>query len=109
MARPRILPHPEETDSTLVMDKLEQLVANSCPGTRIDPRSLAKDCKEAADAMAVALSLNEMVESGRLAAVYKVTSQQGEMTEDEFQDPTQIPDTLLSSGTRDIVPLFVVR
>jgi hypothetical protein len=100
--------HPE---SKRVLRKLESLLKQHRPGSVITPKELARNIPVEAKALADALSL--LIEAGVLRRVYKVTTPSGSLTEEEFNDPRDIPDKLpdmwehyFETAEADIVPVF---
>lgn len=68
--------------------------------TSLDPVSLAK-------------ALNVLVREGVVRRVYKVTTPNGVLTDEEFNDPREIPEQLpdrrnqyFSTAESDVVPIF---
>lgn len=100
--------HPE---SKGVLRKLESLLKKHRPGSVITPKELARSVPVEAKALADALTL--LIEAGVLRQVYKVTTPSGVLTEEEFDDPREIPEKLpdlwqhyFETAESDIVPVF---
>jgi len=100
--------HPE---SRTVLRKLESLLQKHRPGSVITPKELARNIPVDAKALSDALTL--LIEAGVLRQVYKVTTPSGVLTEEDYDDPRDIPDTLpdvwanpFDTAESDIVPVF---
>ncbi|MCA1576047.1 MAG: hypothetical protein LC794_01630 [Acidobacteria bacterium] len=100
--------HPESRE---VLRKLESLLKKHRPGSVITPKELARNVPVDAKALSDALTL--LIDAGVLRQVYKVTTPSGVLTEEEFDDPRQIPEQLsdmwehhFDTAESDIVPVF---
>jgi hypothetical protein len=79
----------------------------------LDPRTLGKVSSSAADALALSIELANLVEVGKLQVNYRVVTPSGELSNDEFANPNQIPAKLRDSKARefdtaysDIIPVY---
>jgi hypothetical protein len=87
----------------------------SNPSGTLDPRTLGKVSSSAADALALATELANLVEAGKLVVNYRVITPTGEISNEEFTNPGQIPGKLRDSRARefdtaysDIIPVYRV-
>jgi hypothetical protein len=97
-----------------VQDRVTSWIQSNRSGT-LDPRTLGKVSRDAADALALSIELANLVEAGRLLVNYRVITPSGEMSKDEFANPNQIPAKLQDSKARefdtassDIIPVYRV-
>ncbi len=81
----------------------------------LDPRTLGKVSSSAEDALALAIELANLVEAGKLLVNYRVVTPTGEISNEEFTSPNQIPAKLQDSKARefntaysDIIPVYRV-
>lgn len=100
--------HPE---SSRLLLKLGSLLKKHRPGSVITPKELARNISGDPKGLTAALTL--LIEAGILRQVYKVTTPSGSLTEEEFEDPRQIPERLpdmwehyFETAESDIVPVF---
>jgi len=76
----------------------------------IDPRQLARAFSNFT-AFQLAEALNALVEAGYFRQVYRIVAPNGELDTREFEDPDQIPDSLLvgdhiTKAGADFVPIL---
>ena len=100
--------HPE---SGALLRKLESLLNKHQLGSVITPKELARSVPVEAKALAKALDV--LIEAGLIRQVYKVATPNGGLTEEEFDDPREIPEKLpdmwehyFETAEADIVPVF---
>jgi len=81
----------------------------------LDPRTLGKVSSSAEDALALAIELANLVEAGTLPVNYRVVTPTGEISNEEFANPAQIPAKVHDSKARefdtaysDIIPVYRV-
>jgi hypothetical protein len=78
----------------------------------INPMKVAKDLR-GVDAADLAMAFTLALQAGLLKRVYKVLTPAGVLADDEFDDPTSIPEKLpdrfehyFDTGDADVVPVF---
>jgi hypothetical protein len=91
--------------------KLALLLEQHRLGSVITAKELARNIPVDAKALSDALAV--LINAGVIRQVYKVTTPSGSLTEDEFDDPREIPDQLpdmwehyFDTAESDIVPVF---
>lgn len=93
--------------------KALQLWIEAHPGERvINPMRVSKDLR-AVDAQDLAMAFTLALKAGLLKRVYKVLTPAGVLADDEFDDPTSIPERLpdrfehyFDTADADVVPVF---
>ena len=103
--------HPE---SRRALGKLEAWLNRHRDARVIYPQLLAREVSE--DPLALVVALELLVDAKLLRRVYKVTTPNGVLTDDEFDDPREIPSKLPDRRNRyfdtaesDVVPVFQIR
>lgn len=101
--------HPEIKHA---LRKLEDWMRTRASVRIIDPKTLAKEV-QGVDPVSLASALMLLVNAGVLRRVYKVLTPSGVLTDDEYDDPRQIPPTLadrfehyFDTADFDVVPIF---
>lgn len=92
---------------------IEEWLNRHPDATVLYPSALARDTS--IDPVSLAKALRVLVKEGVLRQVYKVQTPGGVLTEDEFSDPTEIPEQLpdrehhyFATAEYDVVPVFQV-
>lgn len=100
--------HPE---SKRALSKLESWFKKHREAKVIYPHLLARELSE--DPVTLAIALELLVRAQVLRRVYKVTTPNGVLTDEEFDDPREIPSELpdrtnnyFDTAESDIVPVF---
>jgi len=100
--------HPE---SKRALRELEGWLNQHEDATVLYPSVLARETR--IDPVSLAVTLTLLVKEGVLRRVYKVTTPNGVLADDEFDDPRQIPEQLpdrrqhyFPTAESDVVPVF---
>jgi len=95
-----------------VQDRVAAWIQSNPSGT-LDPRTLGKVSSSAADALALATELANLVETGKLLVNYRVVTPTGEISKEEFSNPNEIPAKLqdakaseFNTAHSDIIPVY---
>lgn len=103
--------HPESKNA---LNELEAWLRRHKDARIIYPQILAREVF--IDPIALVTALELLVEAGALRRVYKVTTPNGVLTDEEFDDPRNIPSQLPDRRNRyfdtaesDVIPVFQIQ